>query len=190
MTKKTKPEDFFVEPVDNPFTTLEFVETNPMNAYIDADQRIGSVRIALRGKVPLDLVVYISENFANITPQNATWTFENRKVFCVFPRDQKILNPKKQTDKDQKKFQRLYLLFVTNIPDQKFQVQVTFPEEEMQSKRRSQAAEALSQATGGGVSAGDVKLPNNLLRAAASSMPEEEEEDDGLTMEEREEQAE
>lgn len=54
--------------VQFPYTTLEFVETNPVQAYIDAENRMGSMRVALRGNVPADIKVYLSENFSAVTP--------------------------------------------------------------------------------------------------------------------------
>ena len=86
----------FIENLQVPFTTLEFVETNPIYTYVDADYRLGQMRVVIRGQIPENgLNVYLSENFSAVTPENATWTFENKKVFCVTPRDQNILNPKK-----------------------------------------------------------------------------------------------
>lgn len=86
--------------VTGPFSTLKFVERNPVNAYVDPESRIGSMRVTLKGDVPADIAVYISENHTTVTPENATWTFKEQKVFCLLPREQKILNVKKQTDKD------------------------------------------------------------------------------------------
>ena len=46
-----------------PWTTISFVEKDPVPAYVDAETRMGAVRFALRGNVPKDLAVHISENY-------------------------------------------------------------------------------------------------------------------------------
>ena len=66
---------------------------------------MGSVRIRLFGQVPSDLVLYISENFSTVSEANATWSFNRPTGVTIFPKDQNIINPKKATDKDNKKFQ-------------------------------------------------------------------------------------
>ena len=124
-----------------PFTTIQFVDTNPVSAWVDADARVGSIRVQMKGNVPSDLKVYVSENFSAVNDKNATWTFDKQTVFSILPREQRILNPKKQTDKDAKKFQQLYFLFVTEKPDSSFKVQVNFPEEEEQERRRQLASD-------------------------------------------------
>ena len=64
--------------------------------------------------------MHISENHQQVTEANARWTFEKQSIFSILPRDQKIENPRKQTDKDAKRFQVLYLMFVTNTHDSNF----------------------------------------------------------------------
>ena len=41
-----KPEELRV-----PYMTLEFVETNPVLAYVDAEHRMGQMRVVIRGKI-------------------------------------------------------------------------------------------------------------------------------------------
>lgn len=106
--------------IPGPFTTLVFVENNPVSAHVDPEARVGSMRVVLRGDVPADISVYISENFPNVTPENASWTFKEKKVFSLLPRDQRIINPKKQTDKDSRILQKLYMLFVTSEANSEF----------------------------------------------------------------------
>ena len=132
---------------------------------------MGSIRIRMLGEVPSDLVLYISENYQDVKESNATWTFRKPTSCTIFPKDQSILNPKKQTDKDKRKFQQLYLVFDTNSDDAQLQVQVTFPDEEKLVSRRRQAQDTLNEAMG-----------NDTNAVAVTT--------DGLTMEEREEQAE
>ena len=109
---------------------------------------MGSVRIRIFGQVPPDLILYVSENYQNVTESNSTWSFTHPTGVTIFPKDQHILNPKKATDKDKKKFQQLYLKFDTSKDDAQFQVQVTFPEEEYFERKRRQAQEALNEAMG------------------------------------------
>ena len=82
--------------VPDSWTALHIFEGHPVRAYIDADERIGSVKFVLRGNVPKDLIIYISEDQKHVTEKNATWTFANqRRVFSIFPSDQANLNSKK-----------------------------------------------------------------------------------------------
>ena len=99
--KSTAP----VKPVaKKPWSNIQFCENNPIPAYLDADGKPGTVKFQLRGKVPPDLTVHISENYQHVTEANARWTFEKQSIFSLLPRDQKIENPRKQTDKDAKRF--------------------------------------------------------------------------------------
>ena len=117
------------------------------------------MRVALRGAdVPGDLAVHISENHQNVTEANATWSFRSPRAFTLFPRDQRILDPRKATDKDARRFQRLYLLFESAADDCEFYVQVTFPEEEQIEIRRRIQAEQLAAALDGGLGSGQASL--------------------------------
>ena len=143
------------------------------------------MRFLLKGEFN-DLKVYISEKFPIVTPENATWIFEGKKSFSVFPHEQQqIVKQKQHAQKDSKHFQRLFLLFTTSVVDRQLNVQVTFPDEEIQVQRRQQAEDQLTLAAVGPNS--ELKMSNNLLRAAYKSANNDL---DGLTMEEREEQAE
>ena len=82
--------------VPDSWTPIHIFESNPVRAYVDADERIGSVKFILRGNVPKDLIIYISEDHKRVTEKNATWTFtDQRRVFSIFPADQANLNSKK-----------------------------------------------------------------------------------------------
>ena len=105
---------------------------------------MGTMRVCLKGEPPKDLLVVASENFSEVTEENATWTFRNSTIFHLSPRDQKIQNPRKQTDKDARKFQKIYFLFITGIEDSKFYVQVTFPDEEDLERRRNAASDQIA----------------------------------------------
>ena len=135
---------------DQPWSTIKIVEHGAVRAYVDADQRLGPMKVALRGAdVPPDLAVHISENHQSVTEANATWSFRSPRAFTLFPRDQRILDPRKATDKDARRFQRLYLLFESAADDCEFYVQVTFPEEEQLEARRKIQAEQLAAALDG-----------------------------------------
>ena len=135
---------------DLPWSTIKVVEHTAVRAYVDADQRLGPMKVALRGAdVPPDLAVHISENHQSVTEANATWSFRSPRAFTLFPRDQRILDPRKATDKDARRFQRLYLLFESAADDCEFYVQVTFPEEEQLEIRRKIQAEQLAAALDG-----------------------------------------
>ena len=87
--------------------------------------------------MPSDLSIYISENHANVTEQNATWTWRNPHAsFTIYPRDQNIQNAKKASDQDKRRFLQLYLVFETGQEDSEFKLQVTFPENEELELRR------------------------------------------------------
>ena len=128
--------------------------------------------------------MHISENHQQVTEANARWTFEKQSIFSLLPRDQKIENPRKQTDKDAKRFQVLYLMFVTDTHDSKFQVQVTFPDHEELERRRKLTADQLNSVMG----LGDV--PTGSAMALSLKKAHLNHRDDGLTLDEREEQAE
>lgn len=87
-----------------PWTTLQVIDGTPIQAYIDAENRMGAIRIRLTGQVPSDLILYMSENYQNVSEANSTWTFSAPTGVTIFPKDQHITNPKKATDKDKKKF--------------------------------------------------------------------------------------
>ena len=122
--------------METPWTRLQVIDGTPVPAHIETQAQMGSVRIRMLGEVPSDLVLYISENYQDVKESNATWTFEKPTTCTILPKDQRISNPKKQTDKDTRKFQQLYLLFDTNSDDAQLQVQVTFPDEEQLERRR------------------------------------------------------
>ena len=135
---------------DLPWSTIKIVEHGAVRAFVDADQRLGPMKVALRGAgVPGDLAVHISENHQSVTEANATWSFRSARAFTLFPRDQRILDPRKATDKDARRFQRLYLLFESGADDCEFYVQVTYPEEEQLEVRRKIQAEQLAAAFDG-----------------------------------------
>ena len=139
---------------DLPWSTIKIVEHGAVRAYVDADQRLGPMKVALRGaEVPPDLAVHISENHQGVTEANATWSFRSPRAFTLFPRDQRILDPRKATDKDARRFQRLYFLFESAADDCEFYVQVTFPEEEQLEIRRKIQAEQLAAALDGALAA-------------------------------------
>ena len=132
------------------------------------------MRVVIRGKIHKHFKVYLSENYQAVTPENATWTFENKKVFCVSPRDQRIVNPTKQAaDKDARKFKRLYILFQTSVPDWKFNVQVTFPDDEVKAKKRMEQIQIKTEDGEG-----------------QNTVPTIEDLDEGLSMQQQEAQAE
>ena len=81
-----------------------------MAAHIDAEDRIGAIRIRLQGQVPSDLVLYMSEIFQDVTKANATWIYKQPTSFTIFPKDQQR---KTETlkQKNGNKFEHLYLLF-------------------------------------------------------------------------------
>ena len=122
--------------VSVPWTPIQFVTSDPLMAYVDAEHRTGAVRFYFRGRIPKDLNVHISENYMTVNETNATWSYVQPSVFTLLPRDQNILNPSKQTDKDGKKFQVLYLSLQTSQEDAKFSIQVNFPDEEEYERRR------------------------------------------------------
>ena len=119
-----------------PWSTITLIDGFPTKVYVDAQNRIGSVRFKILGKVPADLSMFISENHTAVTEANATWTCKNpSKSYTINPKDQCIQNAKKASDQDKKKFQLLYLVFQTALEDAEFSIQVTFPEEELLEQR-------------------------------------------------------
>ena len=90
--------------ITTPWTTIQFITNDPLMAYVDAEHRNGAMRFYFKGNIPKDLTVHVSENYQVVTESNASWSFIKPSVFTLHPRDQNILNPSKQTDKDGKKF--------------------------------------------------------------------------------------
>ena len=52
------------------------VDGEPVAAHIDAEDRVGAIRIILQGQVPSDLVLYMSEIFQDVNKANATWIYK------------------------------------------------------------------------------------------------------------------
>ena len=70
-----------------PFTKIQFFDASPISAYVDAEHRMGTIRLNIRGKPPSDLKIFVSENYSHVTEENATWSFLNPTVFTMIPRE-------------------------------------------------------------------------------------------------------
>lgn len=79
------------------------IDSNPVQAYLDAGDRKGIAKFSLKG-APRDIAVFISENYQIVTEENATWKFRDTSVFTLQPRDQNIKNPRKVLATDSKRF--------------------------------------------------------------------------------------
>ena len=69
---------------------IRIVDALPVQAYIDAEKRIGPICFKLLGEsLPTDLCIYISEIKPDIDEKNATWSFKKPpRNFKIFPSDQ------------------------------------------------------------------------------------------------------
>ena len=87
------------------WATITLIDGFPTHAYLDAEGRLGSARFKLIGKAPSDLAIFISENHANVTESNATWTWKNPlATFTIHPKEQRIHNAKKASEQDKRRF--------------------------------------------------------------------------------------
>ena len=128
-----------------PRTRLEILDQNPLNCVLYAEGRRGPAKCILRGKIPDDLQLLVSETHQEPTQENATWTFNRPRVALFRPREQKSAPAAKVTASSGAKQQVLTQLFFkfVSAEDAKFSCEVTFPEEE-ENQRRKKHAETVS----------------------------------------------
>ena len=73
---------------DSPWSTITLIDGFPTHAYLNPEDRLGSSRFKLIGKVPSDLAIFISENHTNVTESNATWSWKSPLAsFTIYPKE-------------------------------------------------------------------------------------------------------
>ena len=73
-----------------PWTKINVIEAKPVLAHIVNDENLpGSIHLSIKGELPSDLVVYISERSYSkyFTVENATWTFKRPTQLTIYPKD-------------------------------------------------------------------------------------------------------
>ena len=63
------------------------------------------------------MVLYVSEHYRNVTETNATWIFTKPTNVQIYPKDQRVLNPRQLDRVQSQKFEKLYLVFDSRSPD-------------------------------------------------------------------------
>lgn len=99
--------------------------------------------MVVRGKIPGDFNILISETFPDPNPENATWNLTRPRVVNILPSDskkndnKKIKGPKVNAQTLNKTFCFTNLYFkILSREDCKFMIEITFPEEEDFQRRR------------------------------------------------------
>jgi len=61
--------------IQKPFTRLEIIDQNPIQCLVQAEGRRGYCKIVIKGKIPNELKLFVSEIIQDPSEENCTWNF-------------------------------------------------------------------------------------------------------------------